>query len=249
MNLKSRSLVLLLVMAFVTLLVGTVSAETVIPEPDPTNLTFTFPVNFTSCAPSPGTLTVTDLSSYHKVIFTVHLYLADGSTVQLYRSYQMPVEGQASFTFDYPALSEWPEGSRIRLQGSAEVYDISNPQVWRKVTQLTGTWKVICLQSCTPGYWKNHLSSWTGFLPDADFDTTFGTSYFDPSITLAEAATLGGGGTGKVARFGVASLLSAAHPGVGFAYTVEQVIALVQAGDGDALAAQFPDGGYECPLD
>lgn len=92
---------------------------------------------------------------------------------------------------------------------------------------------------CTPGYWRNHMDDWpaAGISPGADFDTTFGVNYFNPDITLAQAITLGGGGVRKIARHGTAGLLSAGHPDVNYPFTQAQVIAFVQAGDVDALAA------------
>jgi hypothetical protein len=102
-------------------------------------------------------------------------------------------------------------------------------------------------EGCTPGFWKNHLSLWPApYLPSADFDATFGVDLFNPNITLGTAINLGGGGVRKLARHGVAALLSAAHPGVDYPLTVAQVIAAVQAGDEDTLAA-FNELG--CPLD
>jgi hypothetical protein len=105
-----------------------------------------------------------------------------------------------------------------------------------------------CGEGCTPGYWKNHLEAWpaTGFTTGADFDATFGVDYFDPDITLLQAVNLGGGGYNALARHGTAALLSAAHPDVDYPYTVAEVIALVQAGDKDALEAANELG---CPLD
>ncbi len=102
-------------------------------------------------------------------------------------------------------------------------------------------------EGCTPGFWKNHLSAWaaTPYDPGDDFDTTFGVDLFDPDITLEQAVNLGGGGVNKLARHGVAALLSAAHPGVDYPFTVAQVIALVQAGDADALEEANELG---CPL-
>lgn len=94
-------------------------------------------------------------------------------------------------------------------------------------------------QGCTPGFWKNHLAAWgpTGYSPGDDFDAVFGTSYFNPDITLQQAVNLGGGGLRKVARHGTAALLNAAHPSVSYALTVAQVIAAVQSGNVDALVA------------
>lgn len=102
-------------------------------------------------------------------------------------------------------------------------------------------------EGCTPGYWKNHLSAWagTGFSPDDDFDTTFGVDLFNPDITLNEAVRAKGGQENRLARHGTAALLSAAHAGVAYPYTVAEVIALVQAGDADALEQANELG---CPL-
>lgn len=100
---------------------------------------------------------------------------------------------------------------------------------------------------CTPGYWKNHTERWAeaGYALDADFDTVFGTDYFNPDITLEEAVNLGGGGNKRLARHGVAALLSAAHPDVDYPYSVAQVIAAVRAGDADVLVG-FNELG--CPI-
>ena len=88
-------------------------------------------------------------------------------------------------------------------------------------------------EGCTPGYWRNHTSSWvgTGYAPGDDFDATFGVNFFNPNITLLQAVNLGGGGINVLVRHGVAGLLSAASPDVDYAYTVAQVIDIVQ-GDG-----------------
>jgi len=86
-------------------------------------------------------------------------------------------------------------------------------------------------EGCTPGFWKNHLSSWSGYAPGADFDTTFGVNFFTPNITLLQAVNLGGGGIRALARHGVAALLNAASGDVDYAYTEAQVIDIVQ-GDG-----------------
>jgi hypothetical protein len=103
-------------------------------------------------------------------------------------------------------------------------------------------------EGCTHGYWKNHESVWpmTGYAVDDDFDTVFGTDYFDPDITLYDAIEQGGGGVIMVARHGVAALLSAAHPNVYFGLTEAEVISLVQAGDGGTLEYHVEMG---CPLD
>ncbi len=103
-------------------------------------------------------------------------------------------------------------------------------------------------EGCTHGYWKNHESVWpmTGYALGDDFDTTFGVDLFDPDITLYDAVVQGGGGVNRLARHGVAALLSAAHPNVYFDLTEAEVIALVQAGDADMLEYYVELG---CPLD
>ncbi len=110
---------------------------------------------------------------------------------------------------------------------------------------LTSTPKVG--QGCTPGYWKNHLGSWAiaGYTPSMDFDTVFGVDNFNPNVSLGSAVNMGGGGKNALARHGVAALLSAAHPGVNYPYTVAQVISFVQAGNKAALEAGNELG---CPL-
>jgi hypothetical protein len=105
-------------------------------------------------------------------------------------------------------------------------------------------------EGCTPGYWKTkeHQDEWkfTGYHQGNDFDATFGIDLFDPDITLFQAVWAKGGGVNKLARHGTAALLSAAHPGVDYPLTVDEVIAAVKAGDADTLAAANELG---CPID
>lgn len=104
------------------------------------------------------------------------------------------------------------------------------------------------LGGCTPGYWKTHFGDWPeGYSPSDDFDTTFGVDLFDPDITLGEAAWARGGQENRLARHGTAALLNAAHGGFEYAYSMGEVLALVQAGDADALEAANED--FECPLE
>ena len=88
-------------------------------------------------------------------------------------------------------------------------------------------------EGCTPGYWKQeqHFGSWTTYLRTADFDATFGVNFFTPNLTLLAALENGGGGLDALGRHGVAALLNAASAGVDYAYSVAQVIDIVQ-GDG-----------------
>lgn len=108
-------------------------------------------------------------------------------------------------------------------------------------------------QGCTPGYWKNHLGSWTGYSPSSDFDATFGVNLFSPNISLLQALNLGGGGHERIARHATAALLNSTNSGVSSSATTAEVIAMVQAvavsrdfeGTGDILEAMNEQG---CPL-
>jgi hypothetical protein len=105
-------------------------------------------------------------------------------------------------------------------------------------------------EGCTPGYWKNtrmHWCAWdvAGYSPTDDFDTVFGTNYFNPDRTLLVALQTGGGGYDALGRHAVAALLSASHAGVDYGLTVQQVIDAVKAGDKDLLAGYNEMG---CPL-
>ena len=85
-------------------------------------------------------------------------------------------------------------------------------------------------EGCTPGFWKNSVGSWpAGYLPNADFDATFGVNLFDPNVSLITAVNLGGGGREALARHAVAALLNSASSGVDYELSTAQVIAIVQA--------------------
>lgn len=101
--------------------------------------------------------------------------------------------------------------------------------------------------ACTPGYWRTHFDRWPEpYMPSDDFDTTFGTDYFDADMTLGQAAWARGGGLYRLARHGTAALLNAAHGDVDYPYTVAEVIAMVQAGEADMLADANEE--FDCPL-
>jgi hypothetical protein len=94
------------------------------------------------------------------------------------------------------------------------------------------------LQGCTPGYWKNHLDSWTatGFGPNQTLESVFDVpdSLGMDNVTLSTALGGGGGpgltGAAKILfRAGVASLLNTAHPGVAFAGSPASIVADVNA--------------------
>jgi hypothetical protein len=134
-------------------------------------------------------------------------------------------------TFTLP--DECEDFTNTASAGASEYPEIGDESSW--------TVDVICPppgdEGCTPGYWRQPQHSWadTGFSRDDDFDTTFGTDYFDPDIPLGEAIWARGGGVNKVARHGTAALLSVAHPDVDYPLSEAEVIAAVQAGQVDPL--------------
>jgi hypothetical protein len=85
-------------------------------------------------------------------------------------------------------------------------------------------------EGCTPGYWRQdqHFDSWVGYYPSDDFAAVFTVApAFDPH-SLLDAVWLGGGGEEALARHAVAALLNASNPSVNYAYSVSQVLAMVQ---------------------
>jgi hypothetical protein len=93
-------------------------------------------------------------------------------------------------------------------------------------------------EGCTPGFWKNSVGSWpAGYLPNADFDATFGVNGFNPNISLLTALGLGGGGKNALARHAVAALLNSASGGVNYPMETAEVIA--------AVRAAFASGDFE----
>lgn len=91
-------------------------------------------------------------------------------------------------------------------------------------------------QGCTPGYWKNHLGSWSGFSPSDSFNAVFGVNYM-PGLTLQGALNLNGGGFEALARHAAAALLNAQHLYVNYGLEVDAIKALVQ----QAFATNNPE--------
>jgi hypothetical protein len=108
-------------------------------------------------------------------------------------------------------------------------------------TESTGT------EGCTPGYWKNHTSSWagTGYTPGQTTGSVFSGASAFPSLagkTLLQSLQ-GGGGPGTLGaatillRAATAALLNAGHSGVDYPLTQAQIISQVNA----ALASNNRD--------
>ena len=86
-------------------------------------------------------------------------------------------------------------------------------------------------QGCTPGFWKTNtgVEIWgTEYSPEDSFDEVFGVTLFGPSVTLLDAAKLGGGGFKALARHAVAALLNSSHGDVSYGLSTDQVIEMVQ---------------------
>jgi hypothetical protein len=120
-------------------------------------------------------------------------------------------------------------------------------------------------EGCTPGYWKNHTSSWagTGYSPGQTAGSVFSLGGFPSLASQTLLQTLqGGGGPGTTGaakillRAAVAALLNAAHSGVDYTRTTTGIIADVNAALASnnrnsmlALAGELDDdNNLGCPL-
>jgi len=106
-------------------------------------------------------------------------------------------------------------------------------------------------EGCSQGYWKNHPYSWgPGYDTDDEYDEVFSVHYYK---TLLEALQSGGGGKNALGRQAVAALLNAAHPGIDYFYSEEEVINIVQdaydTGDFERAKDLLEEHISPCPLD
>jgi hypothetical protein len=201
------------------------------------NLTVTYPDSYTSCKPS-DMISVSGVAAGFPV--TLFFQYLDATTNSVINLGSQLVTADGSWSFPYPDV-----GGTMTF--AVALRDNTTGKVLKAFK-----WTITCEPStgadgCTPGYWKNHLSSWapTGFDPSDIFDTVFGTSYFSSTYTLDDAINQGGGGVNRLVRHGTAALLSAAHPDVDYPYSVAQVIEWVQDGIADPLAQANELG---CPI-
>jgi hypothetical protein len=102
-------------------------------------------------------------------------------------------------------------------------------------------------EGCTPGFWRNHLTWWTGtgYSPLDKVNATFGCKLVgDDNLTLGvvidKPQTYG-----ALAFHAIAALLNASSPDVDFGLSVDEVKDLACAGDKDTLASENEMG---CPL-
>jgi hypothetical protein len=98
-------------------------------------------------------------------------------------------------------------------------------------------------EGCTPGYWKNHTESWTGYSTGQTVSSVFSAATGSLGSTTLLAALGGGGGSTLDAkkailiRAAVAAVLNAANSGVSYAFDSGSVISQVNT----ALASNDAD--------
>jgi hypothetical protein len=92
-----------------------------------------------------------------------------------------------------------------------------------------------CNQGCTPGYWKNHEEAWKTYKPGDLIGDVFETDHCGlGKYTLMEGLSFAGGSDieGKaeiLLRAGIAALLNASHPDVGYPWGTSKIISEVNA--------------------
>jgi hypothetical protein len=235
--LKNKRTVSILLVALFLLTIPTVALANDVP-PD-----LIYPETYFSCDPG-DTITVTNVPNTWYVIFE---FFNNGTKIG----------EETIFSTDFgPVSVEFPYGDLTGSFGvTAEVYRYDD----RLKFTFEGTWNVICDepsggQGCTPGYWRQeqHFDSWVNYSPSDYYDPTFGV---DGSFeTLLDAVWARGGGEKALARHAVAALLSASSPDVDYAFTVGEIMAMVQAaydsGDFEYAKNQFEyQNELGCPLD
>ncbi len=106
-------------------------------------------------------------------------------------------------------------------------------------------------EGCSQGYWKNHRNSWgpTDYDTEDEYNDVFEVPYYK---TLFGAIESGGGKEYALGRQAVAALLNAAHPGVDYYYTENEVINIVQdaddTGDFEGAKNRLEKHISPCPL-
>jgi hypothetical protein len=109
---------------------------------------------------------------------------------------------------------------------------------------------------CSPGFWKqeHHFAFWPAAYPrEGVVAEVFVMTPPEAAPTLLEALEEGGGGVSPFLRQAVAALLNAAHEDIDYAYTVDEVLALVlsafKTDSFDAVKDMFEAANESgCPL-
>jgi len=103
-------------------------------------------------------------------------------------------------------------------------------------------------QSCSPGFWRNHLTHWaaTPYSPNDRVNATFGCDLVsDDDLTLGEAIDAPQT-YGTLVFHAIAALLNASHPDIHFGLSVDEVMDAACAHDKETLANENEVEG--CPL-
>lgn len=85
-----------------------------------------------------------------------------------------------------------------------------------------------CLNGCAASYWKGHTSAWSGYQTGQKFSDVFGVDIAGSRTLLATLQLTASGGKDALAREATAALLNAAHQGVAYGPSPDQVIAIVR---------------------
>ena len=188
------------------------------------------PANQETCTPS-DTIRTTGVPDGATVKYI--FYVLENGTMKPFAN--GTVTGNLNVPFPYPKIT-----GTMTFGVSIVVFDGAT-----LVFKAQKKWSVTCNEvppppppppsedgaGCTPGYWRQtqHYDSWVSFSPTDDFEFVFGVDASFNSHTLGYAVWLGGAGEFALARHAVAALLNASNPDVSYAYSVGQVIAMVQS--------------------
>lgn len=218
-----------------TLMLLTLGWASVVSAGSGSGITLSYPDNMVACEPT-FVISTSGVPDSFTTQYNLFIQAEDGTLVQIDSGTS---QGNLNITYTPEALG--PDTS----QTFAVFVAVFNADGVLK-EKLSGKWTVTCeakdpdpdpdpdpepFQGCTPGYWRqsHHFDSWipTGYAPGDSYNTTFAVNgSFD---TLLDAVWARGGQERALARHAVAALLNAAHPDINYAYTVDEILAGVQA--------------------
>jgi hypothetical protein len=223
--------------------------------------------------PLGGLLTISGFSSGMYVkSFTLVDKDADEKQVELY------VDGSgvniAGTQIDAGAAGQTVTTTEVREIGTEGIQFLAGSQA--DGTTPNGSFAVdnimVCMrqptegdEGCTPGYWKNHTSKWSGYTTSQTLGSVFtipsalGSTYSNTTLLNALSFNGGSGVAGAartLARAAVAALLNAANSDVDYPRTTSEIIADVNAALASndratilALATELDDdNNLGCPL-
>lgn len=113
------------------------------------------------------------------------------------------------------------------------------------------------VEGCSPGYFKNHENSPSGYNRSQTLDSVLQTTVFPSTLTIDQALSIRGGGVNALARHAAAAILNAAALGNNYSYTLAQLIAIFDQVDAGTLSidaasnlleSKEDNGSITCPL-